>query len=175
MKHREKETFLNWRRSIAKREEEVLLKTNTPWGVTPFEKNIEIWRQLWRVMERSSCIVQVVDARNPLFYLSKDLKAYATQELGKPMLLLINKSDYLTAAQRQAWHDYLSESDHCWEHVFFSAHDEQERLDRRMTAYEDGLLNQFIAMERILSSLDSSGGFLDNLIDTLPFTARSDR
>ena len=51
---------------------------------------------------------------------------------------------------------------------------EQERLDRRMTAYEDRLLNQFIAMERILSSLDSSGGFLDNLIDTLPFTAKSD-
>jgi ribosome biogenesis GTPase A len=48
-------------------------------GVTPFENNLEIWKQLWRVMEeRVSCIVQIVDARNPLFYLSKDLKRYAT-------------------------------------------------------------------------------------------------
>lgn len=52
---------------------------------------------------------------------------------------------------------------------------EQERLDRRISAYEERLLNQFIAMERILSSLDTSGSFLDNLIDTLPFTASRDR
>ena len=48
---------------------------------------------------------------------------------------------------------------------------EQDRLDRRITAYEERLMNQFIAMERILSSLNSSGSFLDSLIDTLPFTA----
>ena len=27
--------------------------------LTPFEKNIEVWRQLWRVLERSDIIVQV--------------------------------------------------------------------------------------------------------------------
>lgn len=48
---------------------------------------------------------------------------------------------------------------------------DQERLDRRIGIYEERLLNQFIAMERILNSLGSSGSFLDNLIDTLPFTA----
>lgn len=36
--------------------------------VTPFEKNLEVWRQLWHVRERSDVIVQIVDARNPLFY-----------------------------------------------------------------------------------------------------------
>lgn len=126
---REKESFLEWRRAIAKKEEEIMLKSHTPLGVTPFEKNLEIWRQLWRVMERCSCIVQIVDARNPLFYLSKDLRKYATAELGKPMILLVNKSDYLSPRQRQAWHDYLSHPDHQWEHVFFSAHEEQKRLD----------------------------------------------
>jgi len=40
---------------------------------------------------------------------------------------------------------------------------------------EERLLNQFIAMERILSSLDTSGSFLDNLIDTLPFTSGQGR
>eukprot|EP00980_Cylindrotheca_fusiformis_P016683 scaffold5024_cov136-Cylindrotheca_fusiformis.AAC.12 len=131
---REKESFLEWRRAIAKKEEEITLKSHVPLGVTPFEKNIEIWRQLWRVMERCSCVVQIVDARNPLFYLSKDLRKYATEELGKPMILLVNKSDYLSPRQRQAWHEYLSHPDHQWEHVFFSAHQEQKRLDDEAAA-----------------------------------------
>jgi large subunit GTPase 1 len=127
----ENDAFLEWRRAIALKEEEIVLsqEINSSIGVTPFEKNLEIWRQLWRVMERVSCVVQVVDARNPQFYLSKDLKAYATEELGKPMVLLINKSDYLTSSQRKAWHQYFSNPEHPWEHVFFSAHDEQAALD----------------------------------------------
>lgn len=50
----------------------------------------------------------------------------------------------------------------------------QETLDRKMSAFETRLINQFIAMERIISSLNSSGSFLENLIDTLPFTASKD-
>ena len=52
-----------------------------------------------------------------------------------------------------------------------SLDEDQEALDRRMSAFEARLLNQFISMERILSGLDSSGSFLENLIDTLPFTS----
>ena len=36
--------------------------------VTPFEKNIEVWKQLWRVVERSDLLIQIVDARNPLLF-----------------------------------------------------------------------------------------------------------
>lgn len=35
---------------------------------TPYEKNLDFWRQLWRVIERSDLIVQIVDARNPLMF-----------------------------------------------------------------------------------------------------------
>ncbi len=52
--------------------------------------------------------------------------------------------------------------------------DDQETLDRRIEAYEERLIQQYIAMERILSGLNSSGSFLDNLINTLPFTASND-
>ncbi len=52
--------------------------------------------------------------------------------------------------------------------------DDQDSLNRKMTAYEERLMNQFIAMERIIGSLNSSGSFLENLIDTLPFTAKRD-
>ena len=51
---------------------------------------------------------------------------------------------------------------------------DQEDLDRKMSAYEERLIRQFIAMESIINSLNSSGSFLENLIDTLPFTAGND-
>jgi large subunit GTPase 1 len=56
----EKEVFLNWRRHMAQLQDKD--------GITPFERNIEVWRQLWRVVEKSEIVVQIVDARNPLLY-----------------------------------------------------------------------------------------------------------
>jgi len=125
LQHNEHHSFLDWRRAIAAKEEE-LMRTGSSVSVTPFEKNIEVWRQLWRVLERCSCLLQLVDARNPLFYLSADLKEYA-ESLGKPMMVLINKSDYLSAKQRAIWRDYLVEQG--WDPVFFSAAMEQKKID----------------------------------------------
>jgi large subunit GTPase 1 len=79
--------------------------------LTPFERNLEVWRQLWRVLERSHLIVQIVDARNPLRFRCEDLEAYVQDIEGtegeeqtgrnkRRSLLLINKADLLTAAQR---------------------------------------------------------------------------
>mmetsp|Transcript_22684 Transcript_22684/g.32008 ORF Transcript_22684/g.32008 Transcript_22684/m.32008 type:complete len:759 (-) Transcript_22684:100-2376(-) len=136
----EKDSFLEWRRSIAEMEEKVMSiskHTNTNLGgnggaVTPFEKNIEVWRQLWRVLERSQLVVQIVDARNPSFYLSSDLRTYAEKELGKPMLVVVNKSDYLSESQRGIWHKHFIEIG--VKHLFFSAHSEQEKLDQSAKA-----------------------------------------
>lgn len=50
--------------------------------------------------------------------------------------------------------------------------EDQEKLEIRITAFQARLQAQFLAMERILSSLNSSGGFLDGILDRLPFTAR---
>ena len=47
--------------------------------MTPFEKNLEVWRQLWRVLERSDLVCQVVDARDPLRYRCPDLEAYVEE------------------------------------------------------------------------------------------------
>ncbi|NQZ51873.1 MAG: flagellar filament capping protein FliD [Moritella sp.] len=48
---------------------------------------------------------------------------------------------------------------------------DQERLDRKMTAYHERLSRQYVAMERIIASLKSTESQLDGLIDRLPFTA----
>ena len=50
----EKQAFLQWRADIASREQ-----NNVSLAITPFEKNIDIWRQLWRVIERSHLLLQV--------------------------------------------------------------------------------------------------------------------
>ena len=124
----EKEAFLDWRRNIAEYEEKIAASSATRVTVTPFEKNLEVWRQLWRVVERSNLIVLVVDGRNPQFYLSTDLRSYVEMELGKPLIVVVNKCDYLSATQRQMWHEYFKKQDGL-EHVFFSAVQEQEILD----------------------------------------------
>ena len=53
MPPQERTAFLKWRRNLALLEEEEGLV------LTPFEKNLEVWRQLWRVLERSDIVVQV--------------------------------------------------------------------------------------------------------------------
>jgi large subunit GTPase 1 len=122
----ERESFLNWRRSIAMQEEKIAQSKSSRITVTPFERNIEVWRQLWRVLERSDTIVLVVDGRNPLFYISTDLRTYV-KELEKEMIVVINKCDYLTSKQRKMWNHYFVSLN--VEHVFFSAYNEQEILD----------------------------------------------
>lgn len=98
----EKQAFLSWRRSLASLEE------NENLVLTPFEKNLDIWRQLWRVLERSDLLVMVVDARDPLFYRCPDLEAYAREiDEHKRTLLLVNKADLLPFSVRQKWADYF--------------------------------------------------------------------
>ena len=101
---REREAFLEWRRGLAELQEvDDLL-------MTPFERNLEIWRQLWRVIERSDLVVQIVDARNPLLFRSEDLENYVKEvDNRKRNLLLVNKADMMTFEQRKAWAEYFLE------------------------------------------------------------------
>lgn len=98
----EREAFLEWRKGLAELQETQDLL------MTPFERNLEVWRQLWRVIERSDVVVQIVDARNPLMFWSEDLEAYVKDvDSKKKNLLLINKADMMTYTQRKAWANYL--------------------------------------------------------------------
>ncbi|PJF16839.1 hypothetical protein PSACC_03357 [Paramicrosporidium saccamoebae] len=114
LQHAEEESFLEWRRGLARIEDAAYFI------LTPFERNLEIWRQLWRVIEACETIVQILDARNPLLFYCEDLKTYIS-EVGpsKKMLLLINKADYLSADQRQSWAEYFKELGLSF--VFYSA------------------------------------------------------
>ncbi|GAA5841852.1 hypothetical protein JCM11251_005403 [Rhodosporidiobolus azoricus] len=128
LERQERDAFLEWRRGLAD------LQDNKSLLLTPFERNLEVWRQLWRTLERSDLIVQIVDARNPLTFRSEDLEKYVLElnvleekgEKGeggstpkRKNLLLINKSDLLTQKQREGWADYFEQ--HGIQYAFFSA------------------------------------------------------
>lgn len=109
----EGQAFLEWRRGLAKLEEEDGLV------LTPYERNLDFWRQLWRCVERSDVLVQILDARDPEFYRCRDLERYIEQFPDKRHLLLLNKADFLNAERREQWTAYWKERG--VETIFFSA------------------------------------------------------
>lgn len=121
----ERESLLDWRRGLAE------LQENNDLLMTPFERNLEVWRQLWRVIERSDLVVQIVDARNPLQFRSEDLENYVKEiDSRKKNLLLVNKADMLTLQQRQAWAEYFEKNNINFR--FFSAHLAKEKQEAQM-------------------------------------------
>ncbi len=122
----ERGAFIEWRRGLATLEEQAGAT------LTPFEKNLEVWRQLWRVVERSHVVAQVVDARDPLRYYCADLAALAAEAgaggCGADSLLLLNKADLLPAAARAAWAAYFDAHLPGVRYVWWSAKAAEEEL-----------------------------------------------
>ncbi|XP_073434792.1 large subunit GTPase 1 homolog [Dendrobates tinctorius] len=134
LKQSERENFLEWRRQLAKLEEEKKLI------LTPFERNLDFWRQLWRVIERSDLVVQIVDGRNPLLFRCQDLERYVKEvNPHKENIILINKADLLTEGQRQAWAAYFEKEG--VKVVFWSALAEAQRLSEEAKQIKDGEVN----------------------------------
>eukprot|EP00921_Rhytidocystis_pertsovi_P008537 GHVQ01013967.1.p1 GENE.GHVQ01013967.1~~GHVQ01013967.1.p1 ORF type:complete len:739 (+),score=111.00 GHVQ01013967.1:1347-3563(+) len=121
----EKDAFLVWRRQLAKMEEEDGLV------MTPFERNIEFWRQLWRVVELSDLVIQIVDGRNPLLFRCQDLEVLVHEvDKRKINMILINKADFLDHHSRLNWYRYFEAQG--IEVIFFSA---LRELDRQAKAH----------------------------------------
>jgi len=146
----ETEEFLTWRREMAKVEEDEQV------FLTPFEKNLELWRQLWRVVERSDVIFCILDARNPLVFRNHDLEDYVrghTDFGGRPkqVVLMLNKADLLSRRQRRAWARHFKRDGVRF--IFFSAgralgEAELERLRlKQLAALEDALENGELSKE----------------------------
>lgn len=150
LERQENLAFLEWRRQLAQ-----LSETNDLL-LTPFERNLEVWRQLWRVVERCDLVVQIVDARNPLFFRSVDLEKCVNEQseqlkkdaalaleddpnaepsFGKKNLLLVNKADLLNRKQRLAWADYFEKKGINF--VFFSALAANELLEKEQQELEE--------------------------------------
>ncbi|XP_057300386.1 large subunit GTPase 1 homolog isoform X1 [Hydractinia symbiolongicarpus] len=176
----EREAFLTWRRTLALLQEEKQLL------LTPYEKNLDVWRQLWRVIERSDVICQIVDARNPLLYKCDDLESYIKEvDPSKKFIILINKADYLTETQRSYWLNYFNTQRS--KVIFWSAL-EEGMVDEETTDIQDRelsdevkslLLTQSINQDAISKEEDSridknvkqheeenTTAFIDSVVET---------
>lgn len=126
----EKNAFLQWRKAVASLEEE------KDFVLTPFERNLEFWRQLWRVIEKADVVAQVLDARNPLFFRCRDLERYVGEvDPVKKSVVIINKSDFLTRQERESWVRYFQKQN--VDVLFFSAIRELHRLGQFVPAEGD--------------------------------------
>jgi ribosome biogenesis GTPase A len=74
-----------------------------------FEHNLEVWRQLWRVCERSDCVVVCCDARNPIFGFPSSLCTYVTGNLRTPLIVMLTKVDLVPKTHIDLWVAWFAE------------------------------------------------------------------
>ena len=120
----EKESFLAWRKALAEEEMKNINK-----AITPYEKNLEVWTQLWLTVEKGQILFQIVDGRNPLYYRCPDLEKYIKEiDNNKEIILIINKADLMNEKLRQNWSEYFKENN--IKYIFFSAINEIEKMEK---------------------------------------------
>ncbi|KAL0227960.1 hypothetical protein RCL1_004103 [Eukaryota sp. TZLM3-RCL] len=113
LQHAEQAAFLEWRRGLAVLEEQHGLI------LTPFERNLDFWRQLWRVVEQSDVVLFIVDARNPFLFRCGDLER-CIREYNGQVIFLANKADLVPPEYRRVWKNYFNQQLNT-DILFFSA------------------------------------------------------
>ncbi|KAJ2601223.1 hypothetical protein GGF39_001352 [Coemansia sp. RSA 1721] len=99
LERKEKQYFIDWLDRLQKMKDQD--------SVSLYEKNLEVWRQLWRVVEISDILLMVVDIRHPVLHFPPSLYKYVTQTTGKPLVVVLNKTDLVTEETVVAWKSYF--------------------------------------------------------------------
>lgn len=60
--------------------------------ITPFERNLELWRQLWRVIERSHAVVQVCTLSLIILWYYEPFALFLTLNRVYPYITLKNET-----------------------------------------------------------------------------------
>lgn len=66
-----------------------------------------LWRHVKQVIRRADVVFEVLDARDPMATRTKKVEAYV-KKLGKPLVLVINKSDLIPRSVAEKWKKVLS-------------------------------------------------------------------
>lgn len=75
-------------------------------NLNSFELNIEVWRQLWRVIERSDILAVVVDIRLPQINFPSSLYKLLLLH-GKSLVVVFNKVDLVSREIVNAWKEWF--------------------------------------------------------------------
>ncbi|KAJ7808246.1 hypothetical protein B0H14DRAFT_2870704 [Mycena olivaceomarginata] len=78
--------------------------TTMPRSTTYFERNLEVWRQLWRVTEISQIVLVLLDSRAPLLHYPPSLADYLADHR---VILVLTKVDIAGPARTDAWTRYF--------------------------------------------------------------------
>ncbi|GAA6039125.1 hypothetical protein JCM8097_005338 [Rhodosporidiobolus ruineniae] len=79
-----------------------------PGSSTFFERNLNVWRQLWRTVEQSEILCVLIDVRFPLLHYPPSLRHYLrTLKPAKPVVLVLTKTDLVPSAHAHAWKRWL--------------------------------------------------------------------
>ncbi|KAJ2749218.1 hypothetical protein H4S06_004701, partial [Coemansia sp. BCRC 34490] len=102
---REAAYFAEWKRKLVQETQGQFSDS-----VSLYEKNLEVWRQLWRVVEISDILLLVVDIRHPVLHFPPSLYRYVAEAAGKPMVVVLNKTDLVAPETTRAWMQYFKAS-----------------------------------------------------------------
>ncbi|KAF9917480.1 Guanine nucleotide-binding-like protein 1 [Lobosporangium transversale] len=70
-----------------------------------FEHNLEVWRQLWRVLEISDIIMIIVDIRHPVIHFPPSLYQYVVEDMKRKLVVI----DLVAPSTVFAWKQYFKE------------------------------------------------------------------
>ncbi|KZT02411.1 P-loop containing nucleoside triphosphate hydrolase protein [Laetiporus sulphureus 93-53] len=119
-----------------------------PHAPTSFERNLEVWRQLWRVTEISQVILVLLDSRCPILHYPPSLAAYLSSRTHvnrTRTILVLTKVDISGPTRAEAWTRYLNARYPGMRIVQVESYTEKEGAGAtgRRTAYEPRLPTGF--------------------------------
>ncbi|OWF39484.1 guanine nucleotide-binding protein-like 1 [Mizuhopecten yessoensis] len=88
---------------------EAITEKFPPEQLSYFEMNLETWRQLWRVLEMSDILLLILDIRYPVLHMSPALYHTVTHDLGKSIIIILNKVDLAPPPLVIAWKSFLQQ------------------------------------------------------------------
>ncbi|KAF7723778.1 Guanine nucleotide-binding-like protein 1 [Apophysomyces ossiformis] len=101
----EEESFQNWMKEVNERYGQSSDGTELSW----FEHNLEVWRQLWRVLEISDIILVIMDIRHPLLHFPRALYNYVVKDLGRKIVGVDLVSEFTVFAWRKYFEEQFPE------------------------------------------------------------------
>ncbi|SPO20263.1 related to GTP-binding protein [Ustilago trichophora] len=94
-----------------------------------YERNIEVYRQLWRVCERSDLVCVLADARCPLLHLPPSLIGFLERYMRLKVIIVLTKADIVPKDIVDSWKAYLKELYPRWEVVATESYAKLERME----------------------------------------------
>ncbi|OQR93704.1 hypothetical protein THRCLA_08378 [Thraustotheca clavata] len=101
----EETSFTTWLQML---QEQCTVKAQDNILINFYERNLQVWRQLWRVIEKSNVILHFADSRCPLLHLSHRLiETIHQHHPSKRVLIVLTKVDFIPIDRVHAWIEYL--------------------------------------------------------------------